>query len=322
MKYRLINSISAVAAATTLTLGAASLAHAVYPSHPIQLTVGYGAGGGTDMCFRALARTMNKELGQSVTVDNRPGAGSSLSIGYLTRQKADGYSIAALSTGAVLNPYLNKTIEYDVMRDLTPIAMVAQYQVGLLVHKDSKLTSLDEIIEAAKADPGKVSFSTAGVGTPQHLTMEKLGEQVGAQWTHVPYKSGIEATTALLRGDVTIMAQTAEWVPYVRDGEARLLNVFTENRMGGFDDAPTLLEEGHNLVAPSILGVVGPAGMDADVIRRIDEAIKVAIETNEFQQCTDMFGLKTDYKNAEEFTQYIQNTIDAWAPVIEGLNLN
>ncbi|MGB6104290.1 MAG: tripartite tricarboxylate transporter substrate binding protein [Pusillimonas sp.] len=291
-----------------------------FPSQPIQLVVGYGAGGGTDMCFRALAMTASKELGQSIVIENKPGAGSSLSIGYISRQKPDGYNIAALSTGAVLNQFLVPTIDYDVMKDLTPIAMVAQYQVGLLVRSDSPLKSLDDIIKAGKEKANGIAFSTAGVGTPQHLTMEKLGEEVGVKWTHVPYKSGIEASTALVRGDVDVMAQTAEWVPFVRDGRLRLLNVFTDARMAGFDDAPTLVEAGYDLVAPSILGLVGPKGMDQAVVAKIDNAFKAAIDTDQFRQCADQFGLKTDYKDAAAFTQYIQQTIDKWAPVIKNLD--
>src|SRR5690606_7842341 len=195
----------------------------------------------------ALALTASKELGQCSVVENRPGAGLSLSIGYIARQKPDGYNVAGLSIGAVLNQFLLLSIDYDLMKDLTPIAMVAQYQVGLLVRADSPLKSLDDIIKKAKEDPGSIAFSTAGVGTPQHLTMVKLGEEVGAEWTHAPYKSGIEASTALVRGDVEVMAQTAEWVPFVRDGRLRLLNVFTESRMEGFEDAPTLVEAGYDL---------------------------------------------------------------------------
>ena len=322
MKARYVSQVGklqATVAALGLALTCSGAYAAEYPAQPIQLVVGYGAGGGTDMCFRALAVTASKKLGQSIVVENKPGAGSSLSIGYIVRQKPDGYSIAALSTGAVLNPYLVPNIDYDVQKDLTPIAMVAQYQVGLLVRQDSTLKSLSDIIEVAKKEPGKIAFSTAGVGTPQHLTMEKLGEEVGAKWTHVPYKSGIEASTALIRGDVEVMAQTAEWVPYVRDGRLRLLNVFTEKRMAGFESAPTLVEAGHDLVAPSVLGLVGPKGMDPDVVSRIDKAFKLAIDTPQFQNCTDMFGLKTDYKSASDFTAHIRKTVDDWEPVIKNL---
>lgn len=305
-----------------LAMASAPAAAQNFPTRPIQLVVGYGAGGGTDMCFRALALTASKELGDSIVIENRPGAGSSLSIGYIARQKPDGYNVAALSTGAVLNQFLVPSIDYDVMRDLTPIAMVAQYQVGLLVRADSPMQSLDDVIAKAKEAPGAIAFSTAGVGTPQHLTMVRLGEEVGAQWTHAPYKSGIEASTALVRGDVEAMAQTAEWVPFVRDGRLRLLNVFTESRMEGFDDAPTLVEAGYDLVAPSILGLVGPKGMDPEVVAKIDGAFKKAIDTDEFRRCADQFGLKTDYKDAAAFTQYIQQTIDQWAPVIKDLDAN
>jgi len=227
-----------------------------------------------------------------------------------------------LSTGAVLNQFLVPSIDYDVMKDLTPIAMVAQYQVGLLVRADSPLKSLDDIIKKAGEAPNTIAFSTAGVGTPQHLTMTRLGEKVGVEWTHAPYKSGIEASTALVRGDVEVMAQTAEWVPFVRDGRLRLLNVFTESRMEKFPDAPTLVEAGHELVAPSILGLVGPAGMDPKVVAKIDSAFKKAIDTDAFRQCTDQFGLKTDYKDAAAFTAHIQQTIDQWAPVIKNLGNN
>ena len=319
-----------IATQVTLALAAAGAALATmpawsatdFPKQPIQLVVGYGAGGGTDMCFRSLAKHAGDALGQTIVVENKPGAGSSLSISYISRQKPDGYNVAALSTGAVLNQFLVPNINYDVMKDLTPIAMVAQYQVGLLVRADSPLNSLQDVIEKAKADPGAVAYSTARVGTPQHLTMIQLGEEVGADWTHIPYKSGIEASTALVRGDVEIMAQTAEWVPFVRDGRLRLLNVFTEARMQDFPDAPTLVEEGYELVAPSILGLVGPAGMDPAVVAKIDNAFKAAIDTEDFRQCTDQFGLKTDYKSAAAFIDYIQDTIDKWAPVIKDMDTN
>ena len=109
---------------------------------------------------------------------------------------------------------------------------------------------------------------------------------------------------------------------FVRDGRLRLLNVFTESRMEGFEDAPTLVEAGYDLVAPSILGLVGPKGMDPAVVEKIDNAFKNAIDTEEFRRCTDQFGLKTDYKDAAQFTQYIQQTIDKWAPVIKELDQN
>lgn len=259
-----------------------------------------------------------KSLGQNIVIENKPGAGSSLSIGYIARQAPDGYNVAALATGAVLNQFMG-TVNYDVMTDLQPIAMVAQYQVGLLVRADSPYKTLDDVIKQGKLADKPFAYSTAGVGTPQHLTMDRLGEKVGAKWVHAPYKSGPEAIMALLRGDVDLMAQTAEWVPYVRDGRLRLLSVFTPERVPAFPDAPTLIEAGYDLSAPSILGVVGPKGMPPEVVEKIQNAFKGAIDTDEFRRCADQFGLKTDFMDAKTFTAYIKDTAEEWAPIVKTL---
>ncbi|AHV91549.1 tripartite tricarboxylate transporter substrate binding protein [Bordetella holmesii] len=305
----------AVACACLSILGSAALA-AGYPSNPVSLVVGYGAGGGTDVCNRVLANDVGKQLGQTVIIENRPGAGSSLSVSYITRQRPDGYSIASLSTGGVLNQVLNPGNKYDVTKELTPVAMVAQYQVGLLVRADSPYKTLADLIAAAKRGKTAMSYSTAGIGTPQHLTTERLAQAIGTQWVHVPYKSGPESISALLRGDVDFMAQTAEWVPYVRDGRLRLLSVYTDERMPGFD-APTLKEQGYDLVAPSLLGIVGPAGMDAAHVKRLQDAFDVATRTPEFANCADQFGLKVDFRDAAAFGRYVNDTLVGWTPLLQ-----
>jgi len=312
---KLAKTLCHVAAVVCVPVVANVAVAANYPQNPVSLVVGYGAGGGTDVCNRALAMSVGKQLGQTVVVENRPGAGSSLSVSYIIRQKPDGYSIASLSTGGLLNQVLTPSTKYDVTTDLTPIAMVAQYQVGLLVKADSPYKSLDDLIKASK-NKQEMTYSTAGIGTPQHLTSERLAQQIDSKWTHVPYKSGPEAITALLRGDVEFMAQTAEWVPYVRDGRLRLLAVYTDERMKGFD-APTLKESGFDLVAPSLLGIAGPAKMDPAVVKTLQDAFEVATKTPEFATCSDQFGLKVDFLDAQEFDSYLKNTLTTWRPLLE-----
>jgi tripartite-type tricarboxylate transporter receptor subunit TctC len=296
-------------------MGATAASAAGYPQSPISLVVGYGAGGGTDVCNRALAQHVGKQLGQTVIVENRPGAGSSLSVNYIIRQNPDGYSVASLSTGGLLNQVLTPSTKYDVTTDLTPIALVAQYQVGLLVRADSPHKTLEDLIKASKKK-SEMSYSTAGVGTPQHLTSERLAQQIDSKWTHVPYKSGPEAIMALLRGDVDFMAQTAEWVPYVRDGRLKLLAVYTDEKMKGFD-APTLKESGYDLVAPSLLGIAGPAKMDPAVVEKLQNAFESATKTPEFASCSDQFGLKVDFRNAKDFGDYLKDTLTTWRPLLE-----
>lgn len=286
-----------------------------FPQNPVSLVVGYGAGGGTDVCNRALALGVAKQIGQPMVVENRPGAGSSLSVSYIIRQRPDGYNIASLSTGGLLNQVLTPSTKYDVTTDLTPIAMVAQYQVGLLVRADSPYQTLEDLVIASK-NQGEMSYSTAGVGTPQHLTSERLAQQIKGKWTHVPYKSGPEAITALMRGDVDFMAQTAEWVPYVRDGRLRLLAVYTDERMKGFD-APTLKESGYDLVAPSLLGIAGPSKMDSAVVETLQNAFERAAKTPAFANCADQFGLKVDFRGAREFDAYLKDTLTTWRPLLE-----
>lgn len=314
MHLPILKCAATLACATALAVPA--FAAEDYPKAPITLVVGYGAGGGTDVCNRALALDVGRQLGQPVVVDNKPGAGSSLSVGFIIRQRPDGYSIASLSTGAVLNQVLSPTVKYDVTKDLTPIAMVAQYQVGLLVRADSPYKTMADLIHAAQSAKKPLSYSTAGIGTPQHLTTERLAQKINAQWVHAPYKSGPEAITALMRADVDFMAQTAEWVPYVRDGRLRLLSVFTGERIKGFD-APTLKELGYDLVAPSILGIAGPARMDAASVKKLQDAFRKATQTAEFESCADQFGLKPDFKDAAAFGAFLKDTLTGWTPLLK-----
>lgn len=302
--------------ACVYSFSAATFASSDYPKSPITLVVGYGAGGSTDVCNRALALNVGKQLGQSVVVDNKPGAGSSLSLGYIIRQRPDGYNIASISTGGVLNQILQPSIKYDVTKDLTPIAMIAQYQVGVLVRADSPYKTLPDLVAASRSAAKPLIYSTAGLGTPQHLTSERLAQKIGVEWIHAPYKSGPEAITALMRGDVDFMAQTAEWVPHVRDGRLRLLAVYTGERMKGFP-APTLKELGYDLVAPSILGIAGPAKMDPAVVKKLQDAFQKASQTPEFQSCVDLFALKADFKDAATFGAHLQETLTSWTPLLK-----
>jgi tripartite-type tricarboxylate transporter receptor subunit TctC len=288
-----------------------------YPKRTITIVVGYGAGGGTDVCNRVLAMNVGKKLGQTVIIENKPGAGSALAIAYLARQKPDGYTLASLSTGAVLNQVLMPQPNYDVVKGLTSIAMLAQYQVGLLVRADSKFKTLDDIIKAAQSSAKPLAYSTAGIGTPQHLTTVRLADKAKANWLHSPYKSGPEAIMALLRGEVDFMSQTAEWVPYVRDGRLRLITVFTDERMKGFEQAPTLRELGHDLVAPSILGIVGPAKMPADIVTPLQDALQAAMQTKEFHDCAENFGLRPDFKDSATFNTFLGSTLKEWEPLLK-----
>jgi tripartite-type tricarboxylate transporter receptor subunit TctC len=290
-----------------------------FPQKPVFMMVGYGAGGATDLCMRTIAQGASAELGQNVQIENKPGAGSSVSIAQLVTRAADGYTLASFSSGALINQFLRKDITYDVLQDLTPIIHVAQYQAGIVVRPDAPWKSVAELVAYAKSKPDGIRYSTAGVGTQQHLTMLRLGQMVGARWVHVPYKNGPEAITALERGDVEVMAQTAEWATHVRDGRLKLLAMFTPSRVQDFAHAPTLTESGYNLVAPSMLGIVGPKGMDAAVVETLHSAFRKAMQSDAFTQCAYRFGLKTDYLAPAAYAKFIQGLVNDWAPTIRSV---
>ena len=290
-----------------------------FPQKPVFMMVGYGAGGATDLCMRAIAQGASSELGQNVQIENKPGAGSSVSIAQLVTRAPDGYALASFSSGALINQFLRKDITYDVLQDLTPIIHVAQYQAGIVVRPDAPWKSVAELVAYAKSKPDGIRYSTAGVGTQQHLTMLRLGQMVGARWVHVPYKNGPEAITALERGDVEVMAQTAEWATHVRDGRLKLLAMFTPTRVQDFASAPTLVESGYNLVAPSMLGIVGPKGMDAAVVETLHGAFHKAMQTEAFTQCAYRFGLKTDYLGPAAYRQFIERLVNDWASTIKSV---
>lgn len=313
--FRAARALASLACLAAFALPAAAQSDTKFPERPIQLVVGYGAGGSTDVCFRALAMQVGNKLGQQVVVANRPGAGSSLSIQWLKAQPADGYTIGALATGAVLNQFLNRKAGYDVATDLTPVSLVALYQAGLLVRADSPWKTIKDVVAAAQSKADGVTYATAGPGTPQHLTITRLGQLTKSNWVHVPHKSGVEATSAVIRGDVDVLSQTAEWAPFVRDGRLRLLAVYTPERMAEFNQAPTLREAGFDLIAPSMLGVVAPKGVPPAIVAKLEAAFRDASASSEFRNCAEKFALKTDYRNAADFGRYIGDTIRNWASV-------
>jgi tripartite-type tricarboxylate transporter receptor subunit TctC len=317
---RVIHCVVLALAATVFT-PAAALAQPSgrFPQKPVFMMVGYGAGGATDLCMRAIAQGASAELGHNVQVENKPGAGSSVSIAQLVTRAPDGYTLASFSSGALINQFLRKDITYDVLADLTPIIHVAQYQAGIVVRPDAPWKSVTELVAYAKSKPDAIRYSTAGVGTQQHLTMLRLGQMVGARWVHVPYKNGPEAITALERGDVEVMAQTAEWATHVRDGRLRLLAMFTPTRVQDFAQAPTLIESGYDLTAPSMLGIVGPKGMDAAVVETLHNAFRKAMQGEAFTQCAYRFGLKTDYLGPAAYAKFIQGLVNDWAPTIKSV---
>ncbi len=291
-----------------------------YPTKPINFIIGYPAGGTTDVCARPLVSAASKILGQPVIVVNKPGGASAVAVATLKNEKPDGYTIGILPSGAVLSQHMRK-VPYDSAKDFTPVIQYAVYLYGLVVKSDSPWKTFKEFIEFAKANPGKIRYSTAGPGTPQHLVMERLALKEKIKWTHIPFEGGGPAIANLLGGHVEASSQTTEWKKHVEAGTLRLLAVYGEKRMNDFPNVPTLLELGYNITAPSLICVVGPKGLSPQIVETLHRAFKKSMEDPDFIK----IGLQMDqpvlYRGPQELAKHLVEMNEEVGALIQSLGL-
>jgi tripartite-type tricarboxylate transporter receptor subunit TctC len=303
----------------TLVPGAV-FAQEKYPSKPINFIIGYPAGGSTDVCARPLVTAASKTLGQPIIVLNKPGGASAVAVATLKMEKPDGYTIGILPSGAVLSQHMRK-VPYDTAKDFTPIMQYAVYLYGLVVGPDSPWNTFKEFIDYAKANPGKIRYSTAGPGTPQHLVMERLALKEKIKWTHVPFEGGPQAVSALLGGHVEAVSQTTEWKKQVEAGRLRLLAVYGEKRMIDFPGVPTLVELGYDIVAPSLISIAGPKGLPPQVVETLHGAFKKATEDPDFIKVSRQLDQPFIYRGPEDLAKYLLAMNEEVGGLIRSLGL-
>ena len=291
-----------------------------YPTKPINFVIGYPAGGTTDVCARPLVMAASKILGQPIVVLNKPGGGSAVAVASLKIEKPDGYTIGVLPSGAVLSQHMRK-VPYDSAKDFTPIMQYAVYLYGLVVRSDSPWKTFKEFIDYAKANPGKVRYSTAGPGTPQHLVMERLALKEKIKWTHIPFQGGGPAVTALLGGHVEACSQTTEWKAHVEAGRLRLLAVYGEKRMADFPNVPTLLDLGYDVTAASLISIVGPKGVSPKIVETLHEAFKKAMEDPDFIKVSRQMDQPPLYRGPADLAKHLVKMNEEVGGLIKSLGL-
>ena len=291
-----------------------------YPSKPVNLIVGYPAGGTTDLSARALASAAGKTLGQPVVILNKPGGASSVAVAFLKNEKPDGYTIGILPSGAVLSQHMRK-VPYDSAKDFTPIMQYAVFLYALVVRADSPWKTYKDFLEYAKANPGKIRYGTGGSGTPQHLVMERLAVKENIKWTHIPFQGGGPAVTALLGGHLEACPGTSEWRPHVEAGSLRLLAAFGEKRMMDFPNVPTLLDLGYDIIAPSLLCIVGPKGVSPQIVGTLHGAFKKAMEDPAFIHVCKQGDLPLIHRGPEELAKHLVQMNEEVEDLIQSLGL-
>jgi tripartite-type tricarboxylate transporter receptor subunit TctC len=309
--------------ASTL-LGAALLASAsafgqAFPTRPISLVCPWPAGGSTDTHLRKFAEVASKYVGQNIIVENKPGGGGMLGPGVMTKtQKPDGYSLSQLPVGAFRIPHMQK-VDWDPLKDFTYIIGLTGYTFGVVLKSDSQFKTLKEVINYAKANPGKFSYSSTGTGTSPHLLMEELGNKTGVQFLHVPFKGNADSTQAVMGGHVMAQSDATGWARYVEAGTFRLLVTFGEQRTKW--NAPTAKELGIDIVSYSPYGIVAPKGMDPKLTRQLHDAFRRALDDPEHLKILQQFDQVYWYKSSEDYAKWAAATFAEERATIERLGL-
>jgi tripartite-type tricarboxylate transporter receptor subunit TctC len=290
-----------------------------FPSRPITLIVPLGAGSSVDVILRALAAAAEKSLRQAIIIENRPGAGTTLAPGQMAATaKPDGYTICQLGVPVLRAPALRKTT-YDPATDFTYIIGVVQLVFGLVVRTDAPWRSLNDLIDAARRNPGAISYGTPGVGSDVHVAMELIARQQGVKWVHVPFASG--EVTALLGGHIQAVASGSVWAPQVNSGELRLLATFGAKRTAYWPGVPNLTETGVDVVMEGTYGLAGPKGMEPPVVAALHDGFKAAMDQSAFIASLARFHQEARYLSSSEFRAFALDQIGRQRRIVDDLGL-
>ena len=314
--------IRGILAAVALLLASGLAGAQTFPAKPVTLIVPWPAGGSTDLVMRALASATQKHLGQSIVIENRPGAGGALApIQMAANAAPDGYTVAQIPITVFRYPFLQKT-PFNPETDLTYILGVTGYTFGVVVKSDSPWKTFPEFLADAKANPGKINYGTPGAGTSLHIAMEQIAAMNGVKWTHVPFKGGAEVINALLGGHINADADSTSWAPQVNAGMFRLLVTWGATRTKNWPDVPTLREIGIDLVANSPFGIAGPKGMDPAVVRVLHDAFKKGMEEPSYIAEMTKFDQEPFYLNSADYTNYAIRTLAEQKKILADLGLS
>jgi tripartite-type tricarboxylate transporter receptor subunit TctC len=287
----------------------AAVAADTYPSRPIRLIVGFPPGTATDLVARQIADGVAKDKGWTIIVDNKVGQAGSIAAREIVRSSPDGYTLLVTANGPLItNPNLYKNVEYDALRDFTAIAQIATLPYVLVVNSSKPYKSTQDLITAARNAPGKLNYSSPGVGTTSHLIGATFAKKAGVQATHVPYKGSVESITGLLQGNIDYTFDTTvATTPLVQSGQLRALAVASQQRLPALPDVPTLAEAGAPVDMGAWLGLVGPKGMPAELVQLLSQELEKVSATPGQKERLAVVGATAQWSSPVDFTTFLQS---------------
>jgi tripartite-type tricarboxylate transporter receptor subunit TctC len=317
-------SLFMTAALLATGLGMPARAQVEFPKQkPITLVVPFAPGGGNDILARAIAPRMGELLGQIIIVDNRPGAGGNLGAELVAHAAPDGYTIVIASSQVTMNPFLDMKVPFRIEKDFEPIGLMASVPLLLVANPREPYKNVQELIAYAKANPGKLNYSSPGNGTPQHLAGEVFAKMTQTEMTHVPYKGTGPSVTDLIAGQVQLSFATyASVAQHVQAGKLRALGVAGQKRSALMPQLPTVAEAGVRGYDASLwYSMLAPARTPPDIVRKLNEAMVGALRDPALATQLAQQGFETRTSTPDELRQYIAEELKRWQRIIVQNNI-
>ena len=297
------------------------LAAEKFPEKPIKILVGFTAGGTADLQTRILGSLMSEDLGQPVIVMNKPGAAATIAAAELAGSKPDGYTLGSFPILVVSLTNFFVKVKYDPLKSFEPLIGCWAHPYGICVLQSAPWKTFKEIIEWARKNPGELSVSTPGTGTPQHVAFEWIAKNEKVQWKHVPYPGGLPAATAVLGGHVKVNFGSGSHLPFLESGQFRMLASYSPTRNTRYPDVPTLKELGYDLPASRHYFITAPKGVPEPVSKILEDALSKAVRHDSYKACLKQIMLEPDFKNREEMRSLIESEYKAWDELLDKLGL-
>lgn len=317
LKPRIARVLLGLCAAIALVPGP-SFGQQQFPDKPIHLMLGYAAGGGMDYVARLFAPKLQEMLGVPIVVENRTGASELMAARPVQNAAPDGYTLWIGSGGALTQgPGVRTDLPYQTLKDFTPIALIAEGEAILMVRNDAPVKTMGDLVNYAKANPGKLNYGSAGIGSGSHLTVEYVLQLAGGSMTHIPYKGDVESTKDAMAGNVDfVMAMVQTATPLIKDGRLRPLAVTGPERVPAFPDLPTVAGAGVKELAGvgsyTFYGLMGPAGMPPALVQRLNEAFNKVAAMPDVSQKLREISLRPPGTSSAAFAEYLQKELAKW----------
>jgi tripartite-type tricarboxylate transporter receptor subunit TctC len=292
-----------------------------FPEKPIKVLIGFTAGGTGDLQTRMLFSLVSEDLGQPVVAVNKPGAASTIAAAELATSKPDGYTLGSFPIlGVTLTPFFVK-VKFEPLRSFEPLIACSAYPYGICVLQNAPWKSFRDLIEFGRKNPGELSVSTPGTGTPQHVAFAWVAKKEEIQWKHVPYPGGLPASTALLGGHVKVNFGAGSHMPFLESGQFRMLASYSPTRHPKYPDIPTLKELGYDLPDSRAHVIYAPKGVPEPILKTLEGALWKAVRHDAYMGFLKQIMLEPDFKNREEMRNLIEAEYRAWNELLDKLGL-